>query len=297
MKLISKTNGAVFYVDILGIEALTNSRIKLSEEDYIPWLDQYHEEYTEQFLAAAILAEFRKILIGLKRKFKHIKISQFSDCAFIWSENITDIVLFASNFMTQAVTRGLLCRGGLSYGEIIEANRNNQLGRFIVGKAVTVAAKLEGISKGVRILIDQDFPINLWNNDKCFAELTLPLFVPFVNPINYETYDEFKWYLHPNLNKNVGNLSILSSAERVRLTKERLKIANNIRCSPKFSWNSKSEEGLVHIRASIQFISSNKLLGISHDFEWETEMAKRDNATVNRVCKVIDEIKFVNNIY
>jgi hypothetical protein len=288
MEFISKNEGAVFFVDILGMTALTNSRIELTDDDYSTWLDQYHKDYTDQFLAAAILAEFRKILIELEQSYKNVTISQLSDCAFIWSENITDIVLFASNLMTKAVRRGLLCRGGLTYGEIIETNQNHKLGRFIVGKAVTDAAKLEGVSKGARILIDQDFPHHLWEQDKDFAERTIPLFAPFVNPVDYSTYDEFKWYLCPDLDKNVNNLSVLSAEERVELTKERLKIANAIRCSPKFKWNSKSKEGLVQVRASICFISENELLDILHNFEWNAEVAKRDDATVNKVSRKID---------
>jgi len=288
MELISKNEGAVFFVDILGMTALTNNRIDLSDNDYSPWLDQYNKDYTDQFLAASILVEFRKILIELDKSFVNVTISQLSDCAFVWSENITDIVLFASNFMTKAVRSGLLCRAGLTYGEIIETNKNHKLGRFIVGKAVTDAAKLEGIPKGARILIDQDFPHHLWEHDKDFAERTIPLFAPFINPLDYTTYDEFKWYLCPDLDRNVKNLSILEPIEKIELTKQRLKIANNIRCSPKFNWNSKSKEGLIQVRASISFISANRLLDIMHNFEWNDVVAKRDEAVVDKLSRKID---------
>jgi len=288
MELISKNEGAVFFVDILGMTALTNNKIDLSKEDYSPWLDQYHLDYTNQFLAASILAQFRKILIELEKIFKNVTISQLSDCAFIWSDNIADIVLFASNFMTKAVRNGLLCRAGLTYGEIIETNQNHKFGRFIVGKAVTDAAKLEGIAKGARVLIDEDFPHHLWERDKDFAERTIPLFAPFVNPLDYSTYDEFKWYLCPDIDRNVKNLSMLEISEKIELTRQRLKIANIIRCSPKYNWNSKSKEGLIQVRASISFISENKLLDILHNFEWKDVVGKRDNATVDRVCNKID---------
>lgn len=102
VELISKYDGAVFYVDILGMTALTNSKMTLTDEDYSHWLDQHGKEYTDQYLAASILAEFRQILIGLNASFQTVTVSHLSDCAFVWSKNITDVILFASNFMTTA---------------------------------------------------------------------------------------------------------------------------------------------------------------------------------------------------
>jgi hypothetical protein len=291
MELISKYDGAVFFVDILGMTALTNSKMTLVAEDYSHWLDQHGKEYTDQYLAASILAEFRQILIGLNQTFESVTVSQLSDCAFVWSRNITDIVLFASKFMTTAINRGILCRGGLTYGEIIETNQNHELGRFIVGKAVTDAAKLEGVAKGARVLIDQDFPHSLWEQDKDFAERTIPLFAPFTNPLDYTDYDEFKWYLCPDLSSTVNNLSILSNAEKITLTKSRLKIANQVRCSPKFNWNSKSKEGLIQLKATINFISENSLLEISHNFAWNDAVAKRGNEIVESINRKIDSYK------
>jgi hypothetical protein len=291
MDIISKFDGAVFFVDILGISALTNNKMTLTEDDYCHWLDQHGKEYTDQYLAASILTEFRQILIELNQTFQNVTVSQLSDCAFVWSRNITDIVLFASKFMTTAINRGLLCRGGLTYGEIIETNQNHDLGRFIVGKAVTDAAKLEGVAKGARVLIDQDFPNNLWKQDKNFAERTIPLFAPFTNPLDYTDYDEFKWYLCPDLSSNVNDLSILSNEEKITLTKSRLKIANQVRCAPKFNWNSKSKEGLIQLKATINFISENSLLEISHNFAWKDTAAKRGNNIVESINRKIDSDK------
>jgi len=288
MELINKYEGAVFFVDILGITALTNSKMNLTDEDYEPWLAKYSIEYSDQFLAASILAEFRDILIRMNDDFKDVTISQLSDCAFVWSKNITDIILFASKFMVDAIRKGILCRAGLTYGEIIETNQEHKLGRFIVGKAVTDAAKLERMSKGARILIDEEFPHNLWEQDKDFAERTIPLFTPFTNPLDYNIYDEFKWYLCPDLTRDINNLSVLSNDEQILLTKKRLKIANQVRCSPKYRWNSKSLEGLVQMRATINFISENKLLNILHNFDWSDVVSKRDDETVSNINRKID---------
>jgi hypothetical protein len=291
MEFISKYDGAVFFVDILGMTALTNNKLNLTDEDYSHWLDQHGIEYTDQYLAASILAEFRQILIELNQNFETVTVSQLSDCAFVWSRNITDIVLFASKFMITSIDRGLLCRGGLTYGEIIETNQNHELGRFIVGKAVTDAAKLEGVAKGARVLIDQEFPHSLWEFDKDFADRIIPLFAPFTNPLDYTIYDEFKWYLCPDLSKTVKNLSILSDPEKIALTKSRLKVANQVRCSPKFNWNSKSKEGLVQLKATVNFISENYLLNISHNFDWNDVVSKRDYEVVERINRKIDSYK------
>lgn len=289
MELIRKYDGAVFFVDLLGMSALTNNLIPLEHEDYDCWLSQYKLEFTNQFLAASLLADFRKILIDLNDKFDSVTVSQLSDCAFVWSKNVTDIVVFSSQFMASAISAGLLCRGGLTYGEIIETNQNHELGRFIVGKAVTDAAKLEGIAKGSRVLIDADIPNNLNKLDPDFAVRTRPLFVPFTNPLDYTKYDEFKWYLCPNLSHEVGNLDLLTFEEKRTLTKQRLKLANKVRCSPKFGWNSKSKEGLIQVKATINFIAENKLLDVYHTFAWEDIVSKRDEKAVGAVNRLIDD--------
>ncbi len=54
MELLENYNGAVFFVDILGISALTNNKIDLQEEDFAPWLDD-PTKFSNQFLGAAIL--------------------------------------------------------------------------------------------------------------------------------------------------------------------------------------------------------------------------------------------------
>jgi hypothetical protein len=285
---IQRHNGAVFFVDILGISALTNELLPLEKSDYKYWLKDYQVENTPQYLAAAILSKFRSLLMALDDEFENVTISQLSDCAFAWSEEITQVVLFASKFMNRAIKAGLLCRGGLAYGEIIETNHIHSLGRLIVGKAVTKAAKLEGLSKGARVLISEDLSLELYHQNKKFSELTIPIFQPFTNPLDYRVYDEFKWYLFPELLANPPDLSILSFNDRVKNTKERLKIGSEVRCSSKFNWNTKSEEGLVHLRATINFITASSLLKVSHKFHWNDSVPKRDQRTVQELNNFID---------
>ncbi|WP_018676229.1 adenylate/guanylate cyclase domain-containing protein [Riemerella columbina] len=160
MEDIKNYEGAVFFVDILGISALTNGAIPLKNEDFKPWLND-RKLYTNQFLGASILTEFRKLLSSIKGKNSKITITQLSDCAFIWSEDILEVLVFCSKFMHQAIKNGILCRGGLAYGEIIETKQPHNLGRFILGDAVTQAAKLESQSKGCRVLINRGLPETL----------------------------------------------------------------------------------------------------------------------------------------
>lgn len=127
MEMIEKSKAAVFYVDILGMGALTKQELKLTRSDYIPWLKKNRDEFNPEYLAAAILAEFRRILTSLIPKYRNVTVSQLSDCAFIWSADICAVVKFAAEFMQIAIRKGVFCRGGLTYGEIIETNENHKL--------------------------------------------------------------------------------------------------------------------------------------------------------------------------
>lgn len=282
MNFIKRLTGAVFFVDILGFGALTQNQIDLSKDDFAPWLDKYHQAYDNQVLAAAILSEFREILIDLDNSFD-VTISQLSDCAFVWSENIKDVLIVANNIMSRCIESGILCRGGLSYGEIIETNQNHSLGRFILGKAVTQAVKLEGIAKGCRIMITDEFPSHLYENHPDFNKKIYTLFQPFVNPLDYITYDEFKWYCAPNMTEDISELPIISEKEKMNLAYERLMLATFVRVHPKFSWNSKGQ-GLVHVRASINFLaaSNDEPFEVQHNFDWSDIIGIRSLESIEK---------------
>lgn len=289
MELLTNYNGAVFFVDILGISALTNNKIKLEAEDFQPWLDD-PSKFSNQFLGAAILAKFRDLLSTLGMEKKSLKITQLSDCAFIWSDNIADVIIFCSKFMHQAVNTGILCRGGLAYGEIIETNQSHKLGRFILGDAVTQAAKLEQLSKGCRVLMNQEIPHELFHYNEDLSSKIMPLFQPFDNNIDYTTYDEFKWYMAPQLSyKNQVDLNTVSFQTRIEHTKNRLILANRLRCSTKFNWNAKSNEGRRQLIPSIRFLSENYLGGVLHNFGWEDVIDNRSKETELNIAKKIND--------
>lgn len=275
MEFAKKIEGAVFFVDLLGIGALTQNGLKLDENDYSTWLEHHDVEYSDQFLATALLSEFRDILMSLSPTYPDVKLAQLSDCAFLWSENVTEVVLFANNIMSMALERGVLCRGGLAYGEIIDTgeNENHRLGKFIVGNAVSRAVKLEGASKGARVLIDPDFPSHCYEYDKDFSLKIGGLFAPFTNQLDYTTYDEFKWYLVPNLTKEMTYLSHMDNITKVSFVKERLKLAANVRYSPKFNWNVSSKQGIIQMKATIDFLTSQDkdVFAIWHNFRWKAD--------------------------
>ncbi|WP_407517157.1 nucleotidyl cyclase domain-containing protein [Elizabethkingia anophelis] len=289
MELLQNYKGAVFFVDILGISALTNNNITLTNEDFKPWLKSKREKYSNQYLGASILVEFRKLLLKLGKENTKLKITQLSDCAFIWSEEISDVIIFCSKFMHQAIENGILCRGGIAYGEIIETNHSHELGRFILGDAVTQAAKLEGQSKGCRILINRELPENFWEQNLETANKIYSLFQPFTNPVDFTIYDEFKWYLTPELDyQNLTDLNYINHTDKINFTKNRLKLANKLRCSTKYNWNSKSTEGRVQLISSIKFLSENYLMEVLHNFGWENIIDKRDEKTVDKINSKIE---------
>lgn len=290
MELLQNYKGAVFFVDILGISALTNNNINLEEEDYRPWLNNDIDKFSNQFLGASILAEFRSLLLKLRKGNTSLKITQLSDCAFIWSEDIADVVVFCSKFMHRAVEKGILCRGGLAFGEIIETNQSHKLGRFILGDAVTQAAKLESRSKGCRVLINCELPQELWEQNKEVSKKIFPLFQPFTNPLDFQVYDEFKWYLTPKLDyKNIVDLNVIDFNTKVKFTKNRLVLANRLRCSPRFNWNSKSILGRAQLIASINFLCQNYTMGVLHNFGWEDVVERRDEQVVENINKKVNE--------
>ncbi|CAM4071803.1 hypothetical protein [Gillisia limnaea] len=290
MELLQHYKGAVFFVDILGISALTNNNIALNHEDYRTWLNNNIPKFSNQFLGASILAEFRKLLLKLRKGNTSLKITQLSDCAFIWSEQIADVVVFCSKFMHQAVEKGILCRGGMAFGEIIETNQSHRLGRFILGDAVTQAAKLESRSKGCRVLINSDLPQELDKQSEDVSKRIFTLFQPFTNPLDFQVYDEFKWYLTPKLDyKNIVDLNFIDFDTRVKFTKNRLILANRLRCSPKFNWNSRSILGRAQLIASINFLSQNYTMGVLHNFGWVDVIDKRDEKVVEKMNKKLNE--------
>lgn len=290
--LLQKKNGVVFFVDILGFAALTQNKIKLDEADYAAWNIPHHlHKHDNQALAATILVEFRNVLLKYQESFPDVTIAQLSDCAFVWSENIRDVIIVACNLMREFVKNGILCRGGLSCGEIIETSQNNSIGRLILGEAVSNAARLEQSgAKGMRIMMNQEVPGFLYDYDKDFHNRMEVLFQPFENPLDYKVYDELKWYYIPEMNINIPELRNVEINYKIEATRERIKLAGYLRLHPKFSWNAKNEEGKNQLISSIRFIAANEktIFNVHHWFDWSNLVEQRSNDSFNKMKERVD---------
>ena len=288
--LLKEKEGAVFFVDILGFSALTQDKIKLKDSDFdkrdIPY--QFNVKHN-QLLAALILVKFRKILDNYKNR--DVRISQLSDGAFIWSENICDVIIVAHDIMWNCIKGGILCRGGLSCGDFIETDKEYRLGRLILGSAVTEAAKLESSGvKGMRILINTNLNKYLKNYDKKFYGKINTLFQPIQDLSGKKQHHEFRWYDIPKISKSVQNLKNLEREKRINAIRERFYLAALLKFDSRFAWNEANDQGKVHIQASLDFILANE----KEKFEIENnikldETTERSDLKIKHVMDLFDD--------
>nr|WP_319394110.1 hypothetical protein [uncultured Desulfobacter sp.] len=114
-KKLKEYSGTVFFVDILGVGALTQGKIKITQEDFIAHRFRFKERFSEHQFCAKLLVKFRRILTTATQERKAVKVAQLSDCAFIWSDNADLVVNVAREIMWNALFSGVLCRGGLHF--------------------------------------------------------------------------------------------------------------------------------------------------------------------------------------
>lgn len=227
----------------------------------------------------------------LGQDFENVKIAQLSDCFFAWSSSTIQVLEFTQRFMWMAISKGILCRGGIAYGDIIETGNNHNYGRLILGDAVTKAVSFEGHAKGARILTHQDLPQAIFDENKPYSRKMLEFIQEFENPLDYQIYDEFKWYLWQNLNTiSDSGPSENSIEDRIATTKARLKLDNHILYSPKFSWNAKNLQGIIHLKATSIFLSDDTLLNVHHKFSRRGfPQIKRTDVRLKRLNKYVDD--------
>lgn len=291
---MKSSKAAVFFVDVLGFSALTKGIVpNIEVNDYEAWGLNDEDSQNHSFLAATILLEFRDVLFLLKRHLPSLNIAQISNCAFIWCEDIGMLLRGVYYFMWAAVKeKGILCRGGLAYGEIVEIpNVDYELGAFIVGDAVTRAAKNEGRLKGPRITMDESFPSDVWHlmgGNTAITFLSGDLFHDILSLVDMSELDEYRWYLFDE-DFLVGNTKLqLNFNGYVELTKQRLSIANALKYHPRMGWNARSKEGLNHLEAGELAISKSGLHNILHLFE--TRMVLEDNRSLGNLKKQTKEL-------
>jgi len=279
---LKEYSGAVFFVDILGVGALTQGEINITKEDFLSHRFSFKENFSEHQFCAKLLVKFRRILTNATENVKKIKVAQLSDCAFIWSEDPDLVVNVARDIMWKSTLGGILCRGGLAYGQIVEPDKiNTKLGMFICGGAVTDAVKLEETGKGARVFINTELVSEL-------KSIPSTAFVPRKNPINFTIADEFLWYKYPEL--------IESTYDDVKV--DRLKVLDGIakaiamlKHSPRFSWNSLSAPGRLQLASTIDVVSSeteNLANNLDLKFECEYVINSLENRSEQRHKKALN---------
>lgn len=241
-------SGAVLFIDMLGIGALTRGLIRLTDADYLPWKVESSEERRHQFLGAKLLLQFRRSLVHIKKAWPSIKIAQLSDCAFLWSQDPVGLANASRELMWHVTRAGLLCRAGLAFGQIVEPDKTNlSLGQFILGDAVTSAVGLEGSGKGIRIFCDSEFASNVLSR----CHFKYQPFAPIKNPLNGSIVDEFRWYTLPTPIEQRNYLAQTPLQASLAL----IELVTILRYSPRLNWNSCSREGKLQIACSIEAVS------------------------------------------
>ncbi|HAS6341218.1 MULTISPECIES: hypothetical protein [Vibrio] len=258
-------SGAVFFVDILGVGALTQGSIQINKEHFEAHRFSYENKFSEHQFCAKLLLKFRRILVSATENRKNIKVAQLSDCAFLWSEDVDVVVNAAREIMWKSLLGGLMCRGGLAYGQIVEPDKvNKQLGMFICGGAVTEAVKLEGQLKGMRVAVSPEVVAE-------FKNIPDNIVVPKTNPIDCSVFDELLWFVYPN---EITNRYSSSHKPEKEVALSILKLLAILKHSPKLAWNVSSHPGKVQVAATIDVISEQLVnLYPSLDFRFTAEYA------------------------
>jgi hypothetical protein len=279
--------GAVLFVDMLGFSALTRGKLDLGKEQCEPWRVDATIANRHQLLAAQFLLAFRRTLARTKNAFANLKIAQLSDCAFLWSDNVESVVDGGRYLMREALMLGLLCRGGLAFGDIHEPNKvKHSLGAFIVGEAVTRAANYEAAGKGTRVFTDAETGGRISNvrPDEVFMSI--------INPLTGEMVEEWSWY------DPAWQLRNETSAAAIRGKVERLVGYHTmLRYSPKMAWSATTAEGRRQIACSVVAVSDvmERLVGQEiYKFTVEhlmlANVQRSDHARKRTQLQLVDEI-------
>lgn len=289
--ILKEYSGAVFFVDILGVGALTQGQITISEKDFLAHRFSFNSGFSEHQFCAKLLLKFRRILTSVTDNLTNVKVAQLSDCAFIWSEDPDLVVNVARDIMWKAVLGGLLCRGGLAYGQIVEPDKiNTKLGMFICGGAATNAVRLEETGKGARVFIKPDLVSELKSTPST-------AFTPRKSLIDFSIADEFLWYRYPDHIKSKNDNYNL---DRKKTLDGIIKAIAMLKHSPKFAWNSSTSPGRLQLASTIDIISSeteNLARNLDLKFSCEYEISALENRSDDRYRRILDVYqKTVNQV-
>ncbi len=280
-------NGAVLFVDILGIGSLTaGNSIEINEHDFSAIGRRPKTDISNQLFCAYLLTTFRSNLKKLPQN--GLKIAQLSDCAFIWSEEPNTVLDAARVLMWRNIYSGVFCRAGLSFGQIVEPDlTDRKLGRFICGDAVTRAVQLEARGKGARTFVDTELPgqSGLKFGPDAFSQLT--------NATDFKVIDEFAWFRFISDDAALKDKNIA-----IKTVNEIVKLVGLLMWSPLYRWNAATIQGKIQLGSAIERFSK-EIQNISRSFDleidggyyWECESfvkyvnGQRSNHAVNAFCE------------
>jgi hypothetical protein len=246
--------GFVAYLDLLGIGALTRGKVLLTEEDFSAFQIRRMEPRQHLF-AANLLACFRRTLMDAQAEFDRVSFAQLSDAAFLWSASPIDLLPACRRVMYDLAHAGVLCRGGIGFGEIVEPDKvNADLGAFVLGPAVTRAVGAERSGKGFRVFVDSLVRPALMDAadhaTRTAASLLASSIVTLTNPLDATRIDEYQWYLFAG-DSRAGRRDGPPRHEQLRILMALMALLLH---SPKFRWNVASEDGRRQVNASLETI-------------------------------------------
>jgi hypothetical protein len=283
--------GAVAFIDILGIGALTGGRVPLTQSDFSAHKHSESSTQSHHGFAAKLLVNFRRALLDIKAAHTQVNFAQLSDSAFMWSTKPLPLTNAARALMWNVTQNGILCSGGLAYGGVIEPDRiNRSIGAFVLGEAATKAVHLEGSGKGCRLFSDDELPAQVLKQGALWTDA----FQPIKNPLDSTLVDEFRWYLHKAPLK-YGYDQIPSNQQRLL---DLMDLVTRLRFSPHFRWNTSTEEGLRHVATSVEALSrSSASIGDGLDYTWSAESItpslhsnRSDDARVRMLSRIQEAI-------
>jgi hypothetical protein len=149
---------------------------------------------------------------------------------------------------------------------------------------------LEKKGKGCRIFIDVDLPAK-----STLIKVSSNIFMPYSNHVDYSAIDLFEW---PMVYKDYCfKKSDLFHTNNIKdeirwILYNNSKIIAALKYSPLFDWNAKSNDGKIHLNATIKYITAitNEIIAKTKQFELLPTDYSLD---VNRKSETVKNLEIV----
>jgi hypothetical protein len=165
---ITYTHQIVLFADVLGFSNLVYNKDQGSLESYFTY----------------IIDDFRKYFPRNRYRYFLISDSIVVTCTSN-KKNLSELIFVISKIQYQLFLKGILLRGGISYGDLYIDKRRN----IIVGPGLINAYKLEAMAKYPRIIIDRKIIRTFFENTDAFL---VEINATFKNRYN-EDYEKVKF--------------------------------------------------------------------------------------------------------